>query len=130
MSNIPEDLKYTKDHEWIKIVDDFTGICGITDHAQEMLTDIVFVELPEVDDEVKQGEQVAVVESVKAVSDVFAPASGTIMEVNSTLEDSPELVNSEPYEGGWLFKIDVKNMDELNDLMNAEEYAAHVEAGE
>ncbi len=130
MSNIPEDLKYTRDHEWIRVEDEFTGVCGITDHAQEMLTDIVFVELPEVDTEIRQGQQIAVVESVKAVSDVFAPVSGTIIEVNSILEDSPELVNSDPYEKGWLFKIDIKSREELGDLMDAEAYAKHVESGE
>lgn len=130
MSNIPEELKYTKDHEWIRMEEEFTGICGITDHAQEMLTDIVFVELPELDTEIRQGQQIAVVESVKAVSDVYAPVSGTIIEVNSILEDSPELVNSDPYGEGWLFKIDVKSKDELKDLMNAETYTKHVESGE
>ena len=130
MSNIPEDLKYTKDHEWIRMEEEFTGVCGITDHAQELLTDIVFVELPEIDTEIRQGQQIAVVESVKAVSDVYAPVSGTIIEVNSILEDSPELVNTDPYGEGWLFKIDVKTKNELKDLMGAEAYANHVESGE
>lgn len=130
MSNIPENLKYTKDHEWIEMTDDFTGTCGITDHAQEMLTDIVFVELPEVNNEYSQGEQIAVVESVKAVSDVYAPVSGRVTEVNPVLEDSPELLNSDPYHNGWIFKLEIKNKNELDQLMDAEQYAEHVESGE
>ncbi len=130
MSHIPEDLKYTKDHEWIRMEDDFNATCGITDHAQEMLTDIVFVELPGAGMEIGQGEQVAVVESVKAVSNVYAPVSGRITEVNSALEDAPELVNSDPYGEGWLFKIEVKDKRELEQLMNADAYSTHVESGE
>ena len=130
MSNIPENLKYTKTHEWVDVKDDYTCICGITDHAQEMLTDIVFVELPEVGIEVKSGEQVAVVESVKAVSDVYAPVSGRIVEVNKTLEDSPDLLNSDPYGKGWIFKIDIKDKHELDELMDAAQYAEHVASGE
>ena len=130
MSSIPDNLKYTKDHEWIDPEDDITGICGITDHAQELLTDIVFVELPELNLEVKQGQQVAVVESVKAVSDVFSPVSGRIIEINNDLEDSPELINKDPYGKGWIFKIEIKSKNEVDDLMNAEEYSEHVEAGD
>jgi len=130
MSSIPEDLKYTKDHEWIRIIDDFTGVCGITDHAQEMLTDIVFVELPEIDIETGMGEQIAVVESVKAVSDVYSPVSGKIIEVNLEIEDSPELINSDPYGNGWIFKIEIKKPDELDELMDSNQYSNHVETGE
>lgn len=130
MSKIPEDLKYTKSHEWIRLEDEFTGICGITDHAQEMLTDIVFVELPETETEVNDGDQIAVVESVKAVTDVFTPVTGTIKEVNSALEDSPELVNSDPYGEGWLFKIDIKKKDDLDELMDSDAYDEFVESGE
>lgn len=130
MSNIPENLKYTKTHEWIDMQDTYVGVCGITDHAQEMLTDIVFVELPEVGIEVKAGEQVAVVESVKAVSDVYAPVSGRITEVNKLLEDKPELLNSDPYGEGWIYKIDIKDKYELDELMDAAAYAEHVAQGE
>ena len=130
MSNIPENLKYTKTHEWIDVQDTYAGVCGITDHAQEMLTDIVFVELPEVGIEVKAGQQVAVVESVKAVSDVYAPISGRITEVNKLLEDKPELLNSDPYGEGWIYKIDIKDKYELDELMDAAAYAEHVAQGE
>jgi glycine cleavage system H protein len=130
MSAIPENLKYTKDHEWIRIDDDNTGTCGITDHAQELLTDIVFVELPEVNREVKKGEQVAVVESVKAVSDVYSPVSGRIIEVNTALEDSPEILNTDPYGKGWMFKIEIKADSEVDKLMDHDAYADHVEAGD
>ena len=111
MSDIPKDLKYTEEHEWVRM-EGSVGVCGITDYAQEMLTDIVYVELPEVDIEIGQGEQVAVVESVKAVSDVYAPLSGTIVEINEELEDSPEMVNDDPYGEGWIFKIEVEDDNE------------------
>ena len=129
MSDIPQDLKYTEEHEWVRM-EGSVGVCGITDYAQEMLTDIVYVELPEVDIEIGQGEQVAVVESVKAVSDVYAPLSGTIVEINEELEDSPEMLNDDPYGEGWIFKIEVENDDELEELMDAEEYAAFIESME
>ena len=131
MSRIPENLKYSKDHEWIAVDDEaLNGTCGITDHAQEMLTDIVFVELPEKGTEVEKGVRVAVVESVKAVSDVYAPVSGVITEVNSELENSPELINSDPYSDGWIFKISIKNTGELDDLMDADAYEAHAASGD
>ncbi|HNU91431.1 MAG TPA: glycine cleavage system protein GcvH [Spirochaetota bacterium] len=128
MSHIPDDLKYTKDSEWIRMDDEFTATCGITDHAQEMLTDIVFVELPEPGMEVAGGEQVAVVESVKAVSNVYSPVSGRISEVNRALEGSPELLNGDPYGEGWMFKIEMKAPRELDGLMDAAAYAAHIES--
>lgn len=131
MSVIPEDLLFTKDHEWIRPDDgQIKGTCGITDHAQEMLTDIVFVELPERGDQVEKGAQIAVVESVKAVSDVYAPVSGVIVEVNARLEDNPDLINSDPYGDGWLFVIEIKNSGELDDLMNGKAYEEHVESGD
>lgn len=130
MSAIPDNVKYTKEHEWIRMEDEFIGACGITDHAQEMLTDIVFVELPNVNTEVSKGEQVAIVESVKAVSDVYSPVSGRIVEVNSALEDSPELINSDPYGEGWIFKIELKHPNELDELMSDTTYSEFVESGD
>lgn len=128
MSNIPEELKYTKDSEWIRCDDEFNGTCGITDHAQEMLTDIVFVELPETGAEVKQGEQVGVVESVKAVSNIYTPVSGRISAVNKNLESSPEILNSDPYGEGWMFKIEIKDLKELDKLLSSEQYRDHIES--
>ena len=120
------DKKFTKDHEWLSQEGDIF-VCGITDHAQEMLTEIVFVELPETGENVDVGDRVAVVESVKAVSDVFSPASGEIIEVNTKLEDTPELLNSDPYGEGWIFKI--KTEDDLDELMNSGEYTDFINSG-
>ncbi len=117
----PTDLKYTKEHEWVKLDGDI-GTCGITDHAQELLTDIVFVELPEIGKQTEQFKPVAVVESVKSVSDVFAPVSGEVIEVNSELEQKPELVNKDAFGQGWIAKIKVKDTNEINNLMSAEQY--------
>ena len=117
----PIDRKYTKEHEWIKIDGDI-AIIGITDFAQDQLTDVVFVELPEVDKQIEQNGNLCVVESVKSVSEVFSPISGEIVEVNKALENSPELVNNEPFEGGWIAKLIVKNEAELDQLMTPEEY--------
>ncbi len=128
MSQIPDDIRYTKDHEWVRMDGDFIAVCGITDHAQEMLTDIVFVELPEAGIEFSRGERVATVESVKAVSNIYAPVSGKVIEVNTALENAPELVNSDPYGEGWIFKLEVKSALELESLLDAAAYAAHVEA--
>lgn len=122
MSLIPEELKYTKSHEWVRIEDNNIVVVGITEHAQELLGDLVFVELPEVDDEVAINEECAVVESVKAASDVYSPVDGEIVEVNSILPDKPELVNSDPYGEGWLFKV--KLAGKLDHLLTAEEYKA------
>jgi len=121
MSKIPEDLRYTEDHEWVRVTDGL-AVCGITDHAQEMLNDIVFVELPETERQIKQKEQVAVIESVKAVSDVFTPVSGVIVEVNRALEEAPELLNNDPYETGWIFKVKTADESELDGLLNARAY--------
>ncbi|KHE94119.1 MAG: glycine cleavage system protein GcvH [Candidatus Scalindua rubra] len=117
----PIDRKYTKEHEWIKIDGDI-AIVGITDFAQDQLTDVVFVELPEVGKQVDQNGNLCVVESVKSVSDIFSPISGEIVEVNRTLEDSPVLINNEPFEGGWIVKLKVNNETELDQLMTSEEY--------
>ncbi len=131
MSLIPDNLKYSKDHEWFAADEDgMHGACGITDHAQEMLTDIVFVELPEKGMEVERGERVAVVESVKAVSDVYAPVSGVITDVNTELENSPELINSDPYGQGWIFKMSIKIPGELDELLDSGAYESHAASGD
>lgn len=123
MSDIPSELKYTKEHEWVLIDDDGNAIVGITDHAQELLGDMVYVELPEVGNNVAIEDETGVVESVKAASDVYAPVSGEIIEVNENLVDEPESINSEPYEGGWLYKIALGNESDLDELLTADEYA-------
>ena len=120
--NIPEDLKYTDTHEWVKIKDEKTVVVGITDHAQKELTDIVFVELPAVGKEVKKGEEMCIVESIKSVSEIYAPVSGKITAVNKELEDAPEKINNSPYEEGWLVEIEIANKDELNSLLDADAY--------
>lgn len=125
MSNIPSDLKYTKSHEWVRVAGD-TATMGITDHAQQELTDIVFVELPETGRQVKAGEACAVVESVKTASDIYAPVSGEILETNKAVVDEPALTNSEPYGRGWFFKIKVANPDELKSLLSPEQYGAQI----
>lgn len=122
MSNIPGDLKYTASHEWIREEADGVITVGITDFAQESLGDVVFVELPEEGAEVAAGDSLAVVESVKAASDIYAPMAGTITEVNESLADSPEQVNEDPYENGWFFKIKVTDSSETEELMDAESY--------
>lgn len=117
----PENLRYTKDHEWVR-VDGGVGIVGITDYAQSELGDIVFVELPAVGKKVKQGESFGSVEAVKAVSDLYAPVSGEIVELNPALEKTPELINKEPYDGGWMVKIRMENAAEVNSLLDANKY--------
>ncbi len=127
--NLPEDYYYTENHEWV-VVDGKEAKIGITNHAQEELGDIVFVELPEVGDVFEQEEDFAVVESVKAVSDVYAPVSGEVLEVNEELLDQPELVNEEPYTAGWIVKFEMKDEGELGNLMDSNEYAQFLEEGE
>lgn len=127
MSEIPGDLKYTKSHEWVRIDDDDLVTVGITDHAQAALGDMVFVETPEIGSEVEAEEACAVVESVKAASDIYAPIGGEIVEANAGLADSPELVNDQPYEDGWIFQMRVGDPEELEGLMDAEAYEAHCE---
>ncbi len=126
---IPEGLKYTKEHEWIQ-VDGEVGIVGITDYAQNELSDIVFVELPEVGQKVAKGERVATLEAVKTVADVYSPVTGEVIEVNERLADEPDLINRDPYGDGWIVKIKIENPDELNDLLSAEEYEKLVEEEE
>lgn len=122
MSELPQDLKYVATHEWVKTEADGTITVGITDHAQDLLGDVVFVELPEVGREVDAEEALAVVESVKAASDIYAPVAGEVVAVNESLEDSPELVNEAPFEGGWFFKIKPQDSAEVDGLMSADEY--------
>ena len=119
--NFPAELKYTKDHEWVKMLDDTTALVGISDFAQSELGDLVFVNLPAVGDDVVAGEAACDVESVKAVSDVMSPVTGSVAEVNEELDDSPELLNSDPY-GAWIMKID--NVTDFSELLSAEEYEA------
>ncbi len=122
MSKFPDDLRYTSSHEWVRVEEDGTATVGISDHAQQALGDIVFVELPEPDTQVTARDEVAVVESVKAASDIYAPLSGEIIAVNDTLVDVPETVNSDPYEQGWFFKIRPDNETELEELLDADAY--------
>ena len=127
MSNTPIELKYASSHEWARLEGDIV-VVGITDHAQEALGDLVFVELPEVGDTVNAGDEAGVVESVKAASDIYAPVSGEVIEVNPALEDTPELINSDPYGEGWMYKIRVASVEELDNLLAAEEYDERVAA--
>jgi glycine cleavage system H protein len=121
----PDDLKYTKDHEWARVSGNRATV-GITQFAQEQLGDVVYVELPKVGDEIKKGEPFGVVESTKAVSELFAPVSGKVVEVNDPLNDSPESINHDPYEEGWMIRVEVSNAKDLEGLMNAAEYEQHV----
>lgn len=127
MSNVPSELKYSKEHEWLRKEADGTYTVGITEHAQELLGDMVFVDLPEVGATVSAGDDCAVAESVKAASDIYAPISGEIVTVNDALIDTPELVNSEPYADGWIFKIKASNESELESLLDATAYEALLE---
>ncbi|MGH7941060.1 MAG: glycine cleavage system protein GcvH [Limisphaerales bacterium] len=128
MSNVPSDLKYTKSHEWVR-VDGNTATIGITDHAQQELTDIVFVELPDTGRQVKAGDPCAVVESVKTASDIYAPVSGEILEANKCVVDEPALANTEPYDQGWFFKIKLSTPDELKSLLSPQQYQAQTGGG-
>ncbi len=123
MSNIPSELKYAPSHEWVRNEGDGTYTVGISEHAQELLGDMVFFELPEVGDEVDAGEDCAVAESVKAASDIYAPISGEIVAINEELEDAPETVNNDAYGDGWLFRIKASEESELDNLLDAEGYA-------
>jgi glycine cleavage system H protein len=130
MSQVPSDLYYTSSHEWVRQLDDDECLVGITDHAQELLGDLVFVELPDVETEVRSGHEVGVVESVKAASDVYAPLDGLVLEVNTSLVDSPELVNSDPYGDGWLYKVKIEDVSVLKELMSADDYEEMISAEE
>ncbi len=127
MSTIPSELKYASSHEWVRDEGNGEFVVGITEHAQELLGDMVFVELPEVGDNVDAGEDCAVAESVKAASDIYAPISGEVIAINEELEDSPENVNSDPYGDGWMFRIKASDVEELENLLNAEGYANSID---
>jgi glycine cleavage system H protein len=120
-------LKFTESHEWIKDNEDGTVTIGISEHAQQMLGDVVFVDLPDTEDTIEAGESFSLVESVKAASDIYSPVTGEIVEINEELEDSPELINEEPYEGGWIAKIKLDDPSELDELTSAEEYLNSIE---
>lgn len=123
MSQIPSHLQYTESHEWVSIEENSNARIGITDHAQEALGDLVYVELPAVGDEISQGDPCAVVESVKAASDIYAPLSGVVVAVNEELESDPALINADPYGDGWLFELELIDTEELDGLKDADAYA-------
>lgn len=128
MSDFPAELKYAETHEWVSLEDDGTVVVGITDHAQDALGDIVYVELPEVGASADSGGEVAVVESVKAASDIYSPVSGEIVDINSALEDQPETVNQSPYGDGWLFRVKLAEPEDIQSLMDADAYKAMIDA--
>ena len=127
MKDIPENYKFLSSHEWAKLEEDGKVTVGISDYAQDQLGDIVFVELPEIDSEVNQGDEAAVVESVKAASEVYSPVSGKVIDVNSSLEDSPETVNLSAFEEGWFFKIEATDISEFENLLSPEQYSDYCE---
>jgi glycine cleavage system H protein len=123
MSDIPADLKFLSSHEWVRVEPDGSVTIGISDHAQDLLGDIVFVELPDIGQSIDAETDAAIVESVKAASDVYSPISGEVTEVNSILEDQPEIINSSPYEDGWFFKMMPSDLDEIENLLSPEDYS-------
>jgi glycine cleavage system H protein len=123
MSELPAELKYAETHEWARLEENDVVTVGITDHAQDQLGDVVYVELPEMGAELLAAAEAGIVESVKAASDVYAPVSGTVVEINSTLEEAPEKVNQDPYGDGWFYRIEASDTAELQDLMDADRYA-------
>jgi glycine cleavage system H protein len=127
MSNIPVDLRYAESHEWVQLQEDGSVRIGITDHAQDALGDLVFVELPEVGAVFAAESECALVESVKSASDLYSPISGEILEVNNELEDNPELINSSPYDGGWIFTLRPEDEADIDSLMDADGYRAFIE---
>jgi len=130
MSEIPGDLKFMKSHEWIRIEGDGKATIGISDHAQGLLGDLVYVELPSVGDQLEAGNSCAVVESVKAASDVYAPITGTVTAVNSALTDGPEIINEDAYGEGWLFVMEIADMDEIHELLGPDDYAELIDDDE
>lgn len=127
MSTIPQNLKYADSHEWVLDNGDGTVTVGITDHAQDLLGDVVYIELPEIGTQVTATEQFSLVESVKAASDIYAPVTGEVIEVNDTLDDSPEIINEDPYQSAWIAKIKLAEGTDLSKLLDAEGYAASIE---
>ena len=127
---IPGDLKFLKSHEWVRVEGDGRATIGISDHAQELLGDLVYVELPAVGDDVEAGNACAVVESVKAASDVYAPVSGKVLEVNTALADKPETINEDAYGDGWMFVLEIEDADQLNELLGPDDYAELLEEDE
>ena len=128
MAEYPQEIKYVDTHEWARLEEDGTVTVGISDHAQEELGDVVYVELPEIDAEVNAKEEAGVVESVKAASDIYAPVSGTVIAVNEVLEDAPETVNDSPYDDGWFFKLSPSDVSELDTLLSADDYREQCES--
>ena len=127
MSSIPSELKYAPTHEWVRVEENGEVVIGITEHAQDLLGDMVFIELPEVGRTLDASEECAVVESVKAASDIYAPVSGTVIAINEELEDSPELVNSDPYGDGWLFRVKLADESDLEELLSATGYQSAID---
>ena len=127
MSQSPQELRYVSSHEWVRLEDDGTATIGITDHAQEALGDVVFVELPEVGAQLGAGDEAGVVESVKAASDIYAPIGGEIIAINENLEDGPEVINADPYGDGWFFRMRLDDVADVEELMTAEQYDASCE---
>jgi glycine cleavage system H protein len=128
MAEVPSNLKFLESHEWARLEEDGTVTVGISDHAQELLGDIVFVELPDIGKEVTQSGDTAIVESVKAASDVYSPLSGEITEINEVLIDNPEIINTSPYENGWFFKIKPQDISEMDKLLDAKAYESSSES--
>lgn len=122
MRDVPKDLKFAKSHEWVKINDNNVATVGISEHAANLLGDLVYVELPTIGQQYNSGDECCVVESVKAAADVYCPVAGTITEVNTTLEGTPENINDQPYENGWIFKMEVHNLNEVENLISSDEY--------
>ena len=127
MAKVPSNLKFLESHEWARVEDDGTVTVGISDHAQELLGDIVFVELPEIGKEISQSSDIAIVESVKAASDVYSPLTGEIVEINESLNDNPEIINASPYDDGWFFKIKPQDISEMEKLLDADAYESSSE---
>jgi len=126
MSSVPSELRYTESHEWVRLDENGDVVVGITDHAQKLLGDLVYVELPEVDSEVRSGDEAGVVESVKAASDLYSPVDGVVVAINDAVSETPELLNKDPYGDGWVFKVKPSNENELTELLDADTYAEQI----